>query len=78
MLVNEAIRFGPDSLADELWQKILCQVCLTDVLNCARVDKRLRSLSHNDSVWRCLYLKEFDASCCPRVGQTCRDAFQER
>lgn len=78
MLVNSPCLFGPDSLADELWQNILCQLCLTDVLNCARVDKRLQCVSYNDSIWRCLHMTEFEESCCPRAGQTCRDAFKQR
>ena len=69
---------GPDSLADELWQNILSQLCLVDLLNCSRVNKRLRNVSQNDSLWCLLYETEFSVRCCPRVEQTCRDAFRDR
>ena len=73
MLVN-----GLDSLADELWQNVLGQLCLTDLLNCCRTNKRLHSVSQNDSIWSSLYETEFGVRCCPRAEQTCRDAFRER
>ena len=69
---------GPDSLADELWQHILSQLCLVDLSNCARVTKRLRNVSQSDSIWNTLYETEFNVRCCPRVDQTCKDAFRER
>lgn len=67
-----------DSLADDLWQHILSQLCLIDVSNCARVTKRLRNVSQSDSIWSTLYEKEFNVRCCPRVHQTYKDAFRER
>lgn len=69
---------GPDSLADELWQNILSKLCLIDLLNCSRVNKRLQSVSQNDSIWSELYEAEFGVRCCPQVEQTCKDAFRER
>lgn len=69
---------GPDSLADELWQNIFSQLCLTDLLNCSRIDKRWHTVSQNDSIWSLLYEREFGVRCCPQVEQTCRDAFRER
>lgn len=69
---------GPESLADELWQHILNQLCLVDLSNCARATKRLRNVSQTDSIWSTLYETEFNVRCCPRVDQTCKDAFRER
>lgn len=69
---------GPDFLADELWQHILGQLCLVDLSNCARVNKRLRNVSQSDSIWSTLYEAEFNLRCCPRVDQACKDAFRER
>ena len=73
MLVN-----GPDSLADELWQNILSQLCFIDLLNCSRINKRLHNVSQNDSIWSSLFEAEFGVRCCPRVEQTGREAFRER
>ena len=69
---------GPDSLADELWQNILSQLCFIDLLNCSRINKRLHHVSQNDSIWSSLFEAEFGVRCCPRVEQTSREAFRER
>lgn len=69
---------GPDSLADELWQNVLCQLSLVDVLNCSRVNKRLHSISRHDTVWTCLYLSEFDSTGHPQLNLSWKDTFRER
>ena len=69
---------GPDSLADELWQNILCQLSLVDVLNCSRVNKRFHSVSQHDTVWTCLYLDEFDSTGHPQLSLSWKDIFRER
>ena len=72
------LQTGPDCLADELWQNILGQLCLVDVLNCGRVNKRLHSVSQHDTVWRCLCHSEFDLTKHPEVGCSWKDAFRHR
>lgn len=69
---------GPDSLADELWHNILCQLNLVDLLNCSRVNKRLHSVSQHDTVWSCLFHNEFDPTGHRQPDLSWKDAFQDR
>lgn len=72
------LQAGADTLADELWQNVLCHLSLFDVLNCSRVNQRLHGVSQHDIVWKSLYQYEFDLVGQPQLGQSWKDAFCNR
>ena len=72
------LQTGPDALADELWQNILCHLSLTEVLNSSRVCKRWHSISQHDAVWQCLYASEFGLPKAPSLITCWKQAFCKR